>query len=78
MNELGRLVRVRVEAVVQPLAGDLGDPGVVVLLAVDAVDVQFVGEIGVGVGMCGRGEQRATDAIAADSEASYYLSLPSF
>src|SRR6478752_41160 len=43
------------------------DPGVVVFLAVDPVGVQFAGEIGVGVGMCRRGE-RQTRCYCCDSE----------
>jgi hypothetical protein len=54
-DELGRLVRIRVHAVAQPFTDDLADPGVVVPLAVNALRVQLVGEVGVDIGVRRRG-----------------------
>src|SRR5258708_33287289 len=51
-DELRGLVGVLVDSVVQPLTGDLADPRVVVLLAIDPVRMEFVGEIHIWVGVC--------------------------
>src|SRR5258708_26327248 len=55
-DELRGLVGVQVGAVVQPLTRDLADPRVVVLRPVDPVRVEFVREIHIWVGVCGRGK----------------------
>ena len=67
-HELLRRVGVRIEAVVQSLAGDLGDPGVVVTLAEDAVGVQGIGEIGIDIGVRGGGHGPAPGDAAVSAQ----------
>src|SRR5579875_95447 len=55
-QESGRCGSVRVDAVAEPPAGDLGDVRVVIVRTVNAVAVDLVIEVRVGVGMCRRGQ----------------------
>ena len=70
---------VLVEPVVEPLTGDLADPRVVVLLAIDAIGVEFVGEIRIGVCVCRRGEHQSwRDCRGSDRGETCTFHVPTY